>query len=205
MKRYGLGTLLLLAVITLASCAPALSAGGPQTGDAKVDSIEIRILESFPVQVQVIARGFLPDGCTTIDTVSVDRQGNTFTIRITTQRPADAICTQEVVPFEHTIPLDVQGLQAGTGALSSRARRNSRPSPPPGGQRILFSPGRVSTSERPGLPEDFISVYYTLVMQKFPPLEKGGTGDFWGKLRSEIPPSPLLKKGGQRSPAVNSF
>jgi len=82
--------------------------------DAAVENIDIMILESFPVQVMVNARGYLPDGCTEIDSVTTSKAGNTFTISITTTRPADAICTQAIVPFEESIPLNVLGLKAGT-------------------------------------------------------------------------------------------
>ena len=82
--------------------------------DAAVEDIDIMILESFPVQVMLNARGYLPDGCTEIDSVTTSKAGNTFTISITTIRPADAICTQAIVPFEETIPLNVLGLKAGT-------------------------------------------------------------------------------------------
>ena len=33
---------------------------------AVVEEVEILLLESFPVQVQVLARGILPDSCTTL-------------------------------------------------------------------------------------------------------------------------------------------
>ncbi|KAF5412857.1 MAG: hypothetical protein C5S43_01225 [Candidatus Methanocomedens sp.] len=82
--------------------------------DAAVEDIDIMILESFPVQVMVNARGYLPDGCTEIDSVTTSKARNTFTISITTIRPADAICTQAIVPFEESIPLNVLGLKAGT-------------------------------------------------------------------------------------------
>ena len=114
MKHYLIGVILVVAITILAGCAPTTAAGGPQTGEAKVDSIDILILESFPVQVQVVARGFLPDGCTTIDTVRTEQQGDTFTVTITTVRSADGACTQEAVPFEENISLPVAGLSAGT-------------------------------------------------------------------------------------------
>ncbi|WP_455364353.1 hypothetical protein [[Eubacterium] cellulosolvens] len=81
-------------------------------GLADVDEIEIIILESFPVQINVVARGSLPDTCTEIYVVT-KREGNTYFITITTSRPADAICAQVVTPFEKIIPLDVVGLKAG--------------------------------------------------------------------------------------------
>lgn len=83
-------------------------------GNATVEKVNLVILESFPVQVNVIASGYLPDGCTEIDSIIKSRDGNTLIITITTKRPADALCTQAIQPFEETIPLDVVGLKAGT-------------------------------------------------------------------------------------------
>ena len=82
-------------------------------GTAKVENIQILILESFPVQIQVIAEGYLPDGCTEIDEIKTEREGNTFNISISTIRPKDAICTQALESFTEAIPLDVKGLKAG--------------------------------------------------------------------------------------------
>jgi inhibitor of cysteine peptidase len=83
-------------------------------GEAVVEEIEILILESFPVQIHVIARGNLPDGCTEIDEIQEARTADGFQVTITTVRPADAMCTEALVPFEEVIALDVLGLPAGT-------------------------------------------------------------------------------------------
>jgi len=97
----------------------SLKPGGiPMAGLARVEQIEIMILESFPAQVNVVARGSLPDGCTTIDRIEQQRQGNTFLVMITTVRPADRMCTQALVPFEQVISLDVAGLKAGTYSVN---------------------------------------------------------------------------------------
>jgi len=83
------------------------------SGVANVESIEILTLESFPVQIQVIAEGYLPDGCTEIDEIKTETEGNTFNINITTKRPKEAICTQAIESFTETIPLEVRSLSAG--------------------------------------------------------------------------------------------
>ena len=83
-------------------------------GTAVVEGIDILILESFPVQVNVIAKGYLPDGCTEIGDITKSMGGNIFTVNIETLRPADVMCTQAIVPYEEVIPLDVYGLKAGT-------------------------------------------------------------------------------------------
>ncbi|HUV83046.1 MAG TPA: hypothetical protein VMW53_08245 [archaeon] len=81
--------------------------------NATVENIQILILESFPVQINVVAKGYLPDGCTKIDQTIKNREGNTFLVTITTKRPVDAMCTMAIVPFEEVISLDVYGLEAG--------------------------------------------------------------------------------------------
>ncbi|MBA7535461.1 hypothetical protein ES705_27717 [subsurface metagenome] len=47
-------------------------------GLASVDEIDILILESFPVQINVIAKGNLPDPCTEISEVLQEKEDNTF-------------------------------------------------------------------------------------------------------------------------------
>lgn len=81
---------------------------------AQIESINIAILESFPVQIHVNATGFLGDGCTTLADITTTQEGSTFFVTITKQRPADRICTQQLVTFEENIALDVNGLLAGT-------------------------------------------------------------------------------------------
>ncbi|HEY9206948.1 MAG TPA: hypothetical protein VIO58_13630 [Candidatus Methanoperedens sp.] len=82
-------------------------------GNATVESIEIMVLESFPVLIKVNARGYLPDGCTEIDDIVKEKEGNTFLVNIKTVRPADTFCTEAIVPFQEVISLDVYGLKAG--------------------------------------------------------------------------------------------
>jgi len=82
--------------------------------EANISSIEIAILESFPVQIQVLVTGTLPDGCTRIGPIDTRREGTVFDVTIHTVRPADAMCTQVISEFEEVVPLDVYGLAAGT-------------------------------------------------------------------------------------------
>ncbi len=84
---------------------------------AGIQSIEIVVLESFPVQVRVVVAGYLPDGCTTLKSIEEVREGNVFKVTILTSRPADAMCTQAIVRFHETFPLDIHGLKAGLYTL----------------------------------------------------------------------------------------
>lgn len=95
---------------------PGVPQRGPGSNLANVESVELRILESFPVQVHAVVRGTLADGCTEIDEIeqSRDVENRSFEVRITTARDPDKVCTQALVPFEETIPLDVRDLPAGS-------------------------------------------------------------------------------------------
>lgn len=97
----------------------------PILGVATVDSVEIQMQETFPVQISVRARGALPNGCTSLNDVTTNRNGNQFDITISTlQTPADA-CTQALVPFEEQIDLDVAGLPAGSYTVNVNGRTGS--------------------------------------------------------------------------------
>ena len=109
---------LLIAAVMVAACGaqptrtPPVGKtppGGVIRGEAVVETIDILILESFPVQVNVVARGNLPDGCTEIDEIRQERTEQAFQVTITTILPADAMCTQNLKPFEEAISLDVYG------------------------------------------------------------------------------------------------
>jgi len=104
-----LGLMMLIIIFVTGCCAPIM----PTTGLATVEEIDILTLESFPVQIFVIARGNLPDPCTEIYQVTQKKESNTFFVSIKTYRPPGP-CIQVLAPFKETIPLGVYGLPAGT-------------------------------------------------------------------------------------------
>ena len=84
------------------------------SGNVDVQTVEIQFLESYPLQVNAIARGMLPDaGCTTISSVNQIREGNIFRVTIKTQTDPLALCAQVLTPFEQVIPLEVSSLLPG--------------------------------------------------------------------------------------------
>ena len=108
-KKFLLFGLIMLIIIFINCCCSIL----PNVGLAPVEGIEIVILESFPVQLQVIASGNLPDPCTEIYEINQEKEGNTFFVTIKTYRPPGP-CIQVLAPFKVTILLEVYGLPAGT-------------------------------------------------------------------------------------------
>ena len=126
-------TAIVLSVLLFTACSaspPDAGRGEPQdrpapSGLAQVDSVEVVLLESFPVQVHVLVKGNLPNGCTSIDQVRQrrDLENKTFWVEITTARPANAICTEALVPYEERIPLDALNLPAGAYTVDVNGER----------------------------------------------------------------------------------
>lgn len=108
-----------LVMVLVVSCTPGGqfeltgTPGGTLEGLASIDSVEVVLLESFPLQAQAVVKGNLPDGCTQIKEATTTFENNTFHVNLTTERTAETSCTQALVPFEEIIPLDVTGLLQG--------------------------------------------------------------------------------------------
>ena len=81
---------------------------------AIVNEVSIVMLELFPVQVRVTAKGDLRNGCEEIYEILSEKNNNAFIITMNAAAPKDEICTQVLRPFEETFALDVVGLSAGT-------------------------------------------------------------------------------------------
>ncbi len=164
---FWMGGIALLGVL-LSACAGQAPTATPPTTEpttgpaedlvrpAPVEQVEVLIMESFPVQINVIVNGNLPDGCTTLDTIEQTRNGNTYQITLTTRRPGDAVCTQQVTPYQEIIPLDVVDLPAGSytvnvnGTLagfalaSDNSLPTAEPSPTPEATPTPAAPGGVA-------------------------------------------------------------
>ncbi|NJN94611.1 MAG: hypothetical protein HC875_11200 [Anaerolineales bacterium] len=88
--------------------------------EAVVDTVEVLLLETFPVQANARVRGKFPDGCVTIERISQERSGNTFAATIFTTRQPDAGCIAQLQAFEQVLPLDVSDLAPGTYTVTIR-------------------------------------------------------------------------------------
>lgn len=113
--------LILLVMVLAAACAPSVapapakpispvspvSTPGRQflIDPIQIDQVNVRIAESFPVQVFAHVTGVIGDGCSQVLPAEQKRDGNTITITINRQRPADAMCTQIAKIYEETVRL----------------------------------------------------------------------------------------------------
>lgn len=117
-KKLYLIIFLLMFGFVLSACQPDdIPTNGDYTygQNALVDSVEFILMENFPLQAKAIVKGNLPDGCTELYEIIVERESDQFVLTITTRRPTgDVACTEVLVPFEETVDLDIEGLDAGT-------------------------------------------------------------------------------------------
>ena len=122
MFRSQLLVIVILLTILAAACTPITATPPPiltevptAVSAATVNSLDILLLESFPLQVNAVIRGDLPDaGCTKIASVDQVREGNTFRLTLVTTTDPLALCAQALTPFEQVVSLDVLDLPAGT-------------------------------------------------------------------------------------------
>ena len=80
---------------------------------ARVERVDVMILESFPVQIHVKATGYLPDACYSLGEAQTELNGMTFTVVLPAEVTQDEGCAGREQPFSVGIPLDVLGLRAG--------------------------------------------------------------------------------------------
>lgn len=82
---------------------------------AYIAQIEVKILESFPVQIHILVSGNLPTPCYQLDPINKRYADNHFEVAINTTLLQTVIaCIQVLQPFQVTVPLDVYGLPAGS-------------------------------------------------------------------------------------------
>jgi len=86
---------------------PEPGGGGKQVeGLAFVSGVDVLVMESYPAQVALVVSGWVPDGCTRLAEIRQEREGNTVTVTMTTQRPSEMMCTQAIVEFEERVKLE---------------------------------------------------------------------------------------------------
>lgn len=78
-----------------------------------VTKLDVVNLESFPERVQARVAYELANGCAVLDTPTITKTGNAFTITMSSRGEKDANCTQALVPGEIVIEVPVEGLPAG--------------------------------------------------------------------------------------------
>lgn len=105
MRRTIRGAVLALCGLPLLACGESLTAAR-ETDRLTVESVDVRILESFPVQVSAAVTGYLRDGCETLGATTQSRSGNTITVTIATERDTGKSCIQVISPVAQSVRLE---------------------------------------------------------------------------------------------------
>ena len=100
--KIGIRLLLLLCFGFVAACGPA----GPAKGNVYLDSTEILLRESYPVQAALLIRGSLPTPCHELKVeVSAPDSQNRILVDVYSESDPDQVCIQVLEPFEETAEL----------------------------------------------------------------------------------------------------
>lgn len=78
-----------------------------------VETIDVALMESFPLQAMAIVTGYFPNGCWSLENVAVEQMEETFVLNVRGRHSGAEVCTEALVPFEANAPLPIQGLLAG--------------------------------------------------------------------------------------------
>lgn len=71
-----------------------------------IHSVDIRVMESYPMRMSLEVRGEHPDGCDFPVHVSQTRQDNAITVEVYREIPSDVFCPMILRPYEDVIHLD---------------------------------------------------------------------------------------------------
>ena len=92
----------------LSACGATTPTGGnEQPADLmQIDSVDVQVAESAPVQVTAHIQGTLVDGCTSLSNVAQERTDNTINIVLTAEHSGDEACIMVAPMIDESIVLD---------------------------------------------------------------------------------------------------
>lgn len=104
-RLYVSAILIFILFSSLIGCKSENTPANLEIKPAPIHEIKVSYAKSNPPQVLVSINGGLPDGCSKFHNATYQVTGKTADIKVTIQRPKDAICTEIYGYFEHTINL----------------------------------------------------------------------------------------------------
>jgi len=84
-----------------------------QDNTAHIDQLNILTYNSFPVQSNIIVKGYLANNCVSISDIMESRQDSELQFELVTTRQAGNNCIKKKHNFEEIIPINTEGLKAG--------------------------------------------------------------------------------------------
>lgn len=90
-----------------------------ETKLATIEADSVLVTNTKPAQAFVKASGYFPSGCYGLGSINVRKKDNLFEVAIhQVELQTFAVCTQALVPFNVTVPLDIYGSASGTYQVS---------------------------------------------------------------------------------------
>ncbi len=71
-----------------------------------VEEVEGFVVGTPPMQLRLGVRGYWPSGCSAEVMIEQRLEGDTLTMTIWRELPADAVCPAVIVPYHGTIPIE---------------------------------------------------------------------------------------------------
>lgn len=78
----------------------------PSASNLVIQSARAETVGVSPLRIQLHLDGYQPDACDVPITVEQARRGDRITVTLRRQLPADAMCPQQVVPYQNILLLD---------------------------------------------------------------------------------------------------
>src|SRR5688500_17243530 len=72
----------------------------------QVNTVDVQVRESFPVQAAINVDGVIGDGCTRLDRIEQSRSGNTLSVRLIGFHTGDPICTMIAQTYRDNVGLE---------------------------------------------------------------------------------------------------
>ena len=116
---------LIFVMVTAVGCRSPSAEPELEIRLAPIHEVQVNIAESYPLQVIIYIKGGLADGCTTFHELITERSDNVVNIRVTTQRPKDAICTQVYGFFEKNVNVGSDFTSGGTYTINVNDKTTS--------------------------------------------------------------------------------
>jgi hypothetical protein len=92
-------------LLTGLACSNETTTPSVVVSPIQIDSVDVLLLESFPVRAMAHVEGVVGDGCSTLLPLETSRSGNVVTLSILRERPAEAVCTLIAQLYDERIPL----------------------------------------------------------------------------------------------------
>ena len=105
-------------LVLLAACGGSSETQDPDSESPVGEEVTLAMVDSVTVeqrdnQFYAMVTGNYPDPCTSISSVEQIAEGNTISITLLTDRPADLMCAAVLAPFTIDILLTTGGLVPG--------------------------------------------------------------------------------------------